>query len=279
MDPLLGAGIGLLGGVVNNLFAGQRQDEAQAFNAQQLAQSQAFNAEQAGINRTFAADQAGLSRNFNSQEAYFGRQFQDIMQANQYQRTVQDMRAAGLNPILAYRQGAGSTPSASTASSGASPSGSAASSGTTSITPAQTFDILGPAVNNAMQILKLENETKVANASADKLRAETSTETERPGLVSAQKATEEKRPALVERQTKLGKAETSESLQRQIIREPEAEKAEVERSLLNNQAYRILYGAGLVSQNAAKPVTDVGNALKSFVVPSFKERFKFRSDD
>ena len=37
--------------------------------------------------------------------------FQERMQRNRYRYTMQDMRAAGLNPILAYQQGGGGAPS------------------------------------------------------------------------------------------------------------------------------------------------------------------------
>lgn len=46
-------------------------------------------------------------RNFNESEAQKQRDWQEGMYDERYQKTMDDMRTAGLNPMLAYRQGTG----------------------------------------------------------------------------------------------------------------------------------------------------------------------------
>ena len=51
--------------------------------------------------------------NYNGAEALANRDFQERMSNTSYQRAVEDMKKAGLNPILAYANGGASTPGGS----------------------------------------------------------------------------------------------------------------------------------------------------------------------
>ena len=57
--------------------------------------------------------QQNAAMSYNSAEALANRNWQEHMSNTAYQRAVEDMRKAGLNPILAYAQGGASTPGGS----------------------------------------------------------------------------------------------------------------------------------------------------------------------
>lgn len=57
-------------------------------------------------------------QSYNSAEAQKNRDFQEYMSNTSYQRAVEDLRKAGLNPILAAMNAGASTPSGGAASSG-----------------------------------------------------------------------------------------------------------------------------------------------------------------
>lgn len=63
--------------------------------------------------------EAAAAREFNALEAAKAREFNREMASTAYQRSVADLKAAGLNPILAYSQGAAASPSGSSAQSSA----------------------------------------------------------------------------------------------------------------------------------------------------------------
>ena len=92
------------------------------FNAENIAREDWVRDMQAQYNSyLLSMSQQSAQNRFNAEEAQKTRDFEERLSNTAYQRAVKDMKAAGINPVVAYGSGA----------SGAStPSGSAASSGT-----------------------------------------------------------------------------------------------------------------------------------------------------
>ena len=125
----------------------------------------------------FNAQQAALAREFNANEAWNQRYFTQQMfnksvelENTAFQRQVQDMQKAGVNPALMYggvgSSGAG-TPSASTGSAASGPAASGSPSG-----PADLHAMSQLAMSGA-QMRLLDAQTSLVNAQTHKVTSET----------------------------------------------------------------------------------------------------------
>lgn len=111
-----------------------------------------------------AAGAQALQYKYLKREAKKNRKFQERMSSTAYQRGMKDMRKAGLNPILAYRQGGASSPHGSVA--GVPDFTQSVAAGREGVTTA----IQSKRVANELKLL--ENQVELTSAQTAKTQAE-----------------------------------------------------------------------------------------------------------
>lgn len=99
-------------------FNASQSAAANALNTAYLESQQAFNDYQAALANAQNIDVWNKTAEYNSQEAQKNREWQEYMSSTAYQRAVKDLKAAGLNPILAAMNGGASIGNGATATQG-----------------------------------------------------------------------------------------------------------------------------------------------------------------
>lgn len=155
LDFLGGGGSGLITGLASTITGAIQNKKALAWQKEQWKQSMDYGREMWGKQNEAENERMALQNQWNKEAAAQSQQYaKEMFDYTGYENQVKQMKAAGLNPALMNGNGG----SAGQASAGAE------------VQPAQAFQPMG--IQMALQAQQVMANTQLANAQADKTRAE-----------------------------------------------------------------------------------------------------------
>jgi hypothetical protein len=129
----------------------------------------AWSAQQASELRDWQSREAEKVRKYNADEAAKNRSWQEFMSSSAHQREIEDLKKAGLNPVLSAFGGNGASTTSGATASAQMPSGAM---GSTDMSGASSFvNLIGGMLNQMTELSKMNTSALTNLAVADKYTA------------------------------------------------------------------------------------------------------------
>lgn len=176
---------------VGSIFGANEQsnsaEEANQTNLQIARETNKFNAEQAELNRNWQTLANQKAMDFSASQAQTARRESERLSNTSWQRAVDDMRAAGINPMLSVSQGGASSPVMASAS-GVSSGGSQASGVSARVDPTIKYNRVNAALqaaSSAMDVMLKRNQSEAVAAQVRNTNADTANKLLLPSDIQA----------------------------------------------------------------------------------------------